>query len=233
LAIKSRLLVPTPKLEDFVFLRGLYRYARLEWGLEVTCPTEDVSPPAPPRNREPILTLAEIERLLDWCCVSASPTLYSYVLILLHTAMRPSEAASLTWPQVRQAERTLVLNTTKTGRSRLVPLTRQAVAQLDTLREINSGSTYVFLPAHTKPQRIASEFFKRSFATACRNAGISGITLYSLRHIAASYLIMLGVDIRTVGDIMGHSDISMTMRYTHLLTEHKIAAVDVLDRLGR
>lgn len=84
---------PSSIRHDFVFLRGLYRHARLQWDLDTTCPAQDIREPAPAKNREPLLTLAEIERLLDWCCVSSQERLYSYVLLLLHTAMRPSEAA--------------------------------------------------------------------------------------------------------------------------------------------
>lgn len=96
----------------------------------MVCPVEDVSLPPPPKNREPLLTLAEIERLLDWCCVSDSPRLYSYVSLLLQTAMRPSEAAGLLWEQVRPAERVILLRETKTGRPRRVPLTRSAADML-------------------------------------------------------------------------------------------------------
>lgn len=65
-----------------------------------------------------------------------------------------------------------------------------------------------------------------------RRAGLAGITLYSLRHIAASYLVMRGADIRTVAEIMGHANIATTSRYTHLLDAHRLAAIDRLDGLG-
>ncbi len=54
----------------------------------------------------------------------------------------------------------------------------------------------------------------------------------NLRHTTASYLIMEGVDIRIVAEILGHKDIRMTMKYTHLLDDHKIAAVDKIGDLG-
>ena len=187
-----------------------------------------LSLPPPPKNREPLLTLTEIERLLDWCCVSDSPRLYSYVSMLLQTAMRPGEAAALRWDQARLAERVIVLTQTKTGRSRRVPLTRSAV---ELLARMPRRGERVFLPdACSKPK--LSDYFRTSFRTACRNAGLSGITLYSLRHIAASYLVMRGADIRTVAEIMGHANIATTMRYTHLLDAHKLAAVDRLEGLG-
>ena len=52
------------------------------------------------------------------------------------------------------------------------------------------------------------------------------MTLYTLRHSAATYLLMHGTDIRTVADILGHENISMTMKYTHMVDSHKLAAVN-------
>ena len=220
---------PASVRHDLCFLRGLYRHARLAWSLDIRCPVDDVPAPAPPKNREPLLTLAEIERLLDWCCVSDSPRLYSYVQLLLHTAMRPSEAAGLLWTQVRLAERVIVLTESKTGRGRRVPLTRTAV---DLLSRLPRDGARVLVPDNHNPPGTISDYFRRAFQTACRRAGLSGITLYSLRHVAASYLVMRGADIRTVADIMGHASISTTSRYTHLPDAHRLAAIDRLDGLG-
>lgn len=219
---------PASVRHDLTFLRLLYRHARLAWGLSVACPADDVPMPAPPKNREPLLTLAEIERLLDWCCVSASPRLHSYVSLLLQTAMRPSEAAGLRWDQVRPAERVILLAETKTGRSRRVPLTRAAA---DLLARLPRQGERVFVP-DSCALPMPSYYFRSAFRTACRRAGLAGITLYSLRHIAASYLVMRGADIRTVAEIMGHADIATTSRYTHLLDAHRLAAIDRLDGLG-
>lgn len=235
---------PASIIHDFSFLRGIYKAARLEWGINVECPVQDVAPPKPPHNREPILHQEEIEKLLDWCCVSASENLYSFVLLLLHTAMRPSEAATLKWEQVKLRERVLLLTNTKTGTPRRVPLTKAAVAALERLSREQTATKgegaekgkepggFVFFPADYKLPNIASSYFKHAFATACKNAGLKNISLYSIRHIAASYLLMNGVDIRTVADIMGHAQISMTMKYTHLLDRHKVEAIDRIGHLG-
>ena len=46
---------------DFVFLRGLYKYVRLEWGLALPCPTDDVSAPPPPNDPPPPPDELELE----------------------------------------------------------------------------------------------------------------------------------------------------------------------------
>jgi integrase len=57
---------------------------------------------------------------------------------------------------------------------------------------------------------------RTTFRKALGASGISGFTFHDLRHTAASYMVMRGVDLRTVQDILGHKDLRMTMRYSHL-----------------
>lgn len=223
---------PASIRHDFVFLRGLYRHARIEWGLSLPCPLDDVAAPAPPREREVDVSPAEITRILDYCCASQTPLLYSYAHLLLLTGMRPSEAASLRWDQVRLAERRIVLTKTKTGRRRNVPLADEAVSLLQRLRVEMCGPWLFFLAEADMPEPVSNHFASQ-FKRAARRAGLPGVTLYSLRHIAASYLVMRGVDIATVREILGHTDISTTLRYTHLNNAHRLTAIQVLDNLGK
>ena len=65
-----------------------------------------------------------------------------------------------------------------------------------------------------------------------RKAGLEDFTFHDLRHTFASRLVMAGVDLPTVKELMGHKDITMTLRYTHLSSDHKQRAVRVLERIG-
>ena len=219
-------------IQDLSFLRCMYRMARVDWGLDIEAPTADIRRPSAPKHRLSLLTPAEIDRLLDWCCVSKSESLYCYVLTMLHTAMRPSEAAGLRWQQVLLDQRVIDLTETKTD-PRRVPMTATVRHTMTRLRQgRHANNPYVFLPAD-RWRALPHRYFRRAFDNACRYAGISNFTMYGLRHCAASYLIMLGVDIRTVAEIMGHRNISQTMKYTHFLDEHKIRAIAALDKIGK
>lgn len=77
-----------------------------------------------------------------------------------------------------------------------------------------------------------NQYFRESFEEAVRRANIEDFHMHDLRHTAASYMIMNGVDLRTVADILGHKTIAMTMRYTHLLDDHKLKAVARIEGLG-
>ncbi|MBI2818177.1 MAG: tyrosine-type recombinase/integrase [Acidobacteria bacterium] len=67
----------------------------------------------------------------------------------------------------------------------------------------------------------------------CKPSDIkSRFRLYDLRHTFGSRSVMAGVDLATVKELMGHSQISTTMRYVHPTPEHKRAAVEKLERFN-
>ena len=70
---------------------------------------------------------------------------------------------------------------------------------------------------------------RTGFENALKRAGLSRVRFHDLRHTFASHLVMGGVDIRTVQELLGHKDIRMTMRYSHLAPDHMRKAVGILD----
>jgi integrase len=95
-------------------------------------------------------------------------------------------------------------------------------------RENQLKSPYVF--DDSKGRRYYE--FKRSFASACRKAGIEDFRFHDLRHTFASHLVMKGVSLKAVQELLGHADLTMTMRYAHLSKAHLQEAVAVLNNLG-
>jgi site-specific recombinase XerD len=71
------------------------------------------------------------------------------------------------------------------------------------------------------------------FEPAVEKAGLEDYTWHCNRHTFASWLVMAGVDIRTVAQLMGHRTIQMTMRYAHLAPDHNQSAVDRLASFSR
>ena len=122
----------------------------------------------------------------------------------------------------------------KGGKQRVVPLTEQAVAAIqDYLRHrVKTASRHLFVSAnggHGIQGRIVNRILNR----VVKKAGLQGrgITPHTLRHTFATHLIRNGTDIRTVQELLGHSDIQTTARYLHSDTRTKLSAVDRLNGL--
>lgn len=224
---------------ELALLSHLFTKAKKEWGLPVDNPVTAIERPAPPRGRTRFLTESEAVSLLEASRKSRNQAFYFFILTLLHTGMRASEAAGLRWGQINIDRRVIYLSDTKNKDLRWVPLTKELAGALLNLRTLNQGKdeNLVFL----KDEQLQSDRvkarpgtkFREAFDVARKKAGLPDIHLHDLRHTAASHLIMSGVDIRTLADILGHRTLQMVQRYTHLLHDHKLEAIDKIGQLGQ
>jgi site-specific recombinase XerD len=119
----------------------------------------------------------------------------------------------------------------KGGRTRHVVLSRAAI---ELLRARTSFLVSAYVYPGTRPDRPLDprSFVRWHFDPALRKAGIQGVSWHKLRHTAASRRVMAGVDLVTVKDFLGHSDIQTTMRYAHLAPAHVKSAIN-LGSLGQ
>jgi site-specific recombinase XerD len=150
----------------------------------------------------------------------------------IHTGVRASEQFSLRWPQIDSDRRILTLPRTKNGKPRHVPLNAVAVEALRTLKEqheaLNPDSPWVFLNEDGEKLRGHRDWFE----PALKESGVPDYSWHCNRHTFASRLVMAGVDLRTVGELLGHRTPAMTWRYSHLAPSHQQQAVDRLVPVG-
>ena len=144
--------------------------------------------------------------------------------IALNTGRRRNELFRLRWTDVNSKMGLLKVTKSKNGKPRFVPLNATACAALEQLAKQRDDTGYV-VPGVPSP-RVRD--WRGWFEDAIKAAKIPDFRFHDLRHTFASRLVMAGVDLRTVMELMGHGDISMTMRYAHLAPEHKRDAVDRL-----
>lgn len=113
----------------------------------------------------------------------------------------------------------------KNGQTRNLPLNSRARDAFRYLRSV-SRSEYVFSQPNGKPYKS----MEKPFAKACQDAGLSdtGVSLHTLRHTFASNLVMAGVDLRTVQEYGGWSDLSLVQRYSHFSASHKAKAIEAI-----
>jgi len=219
---------------ELALLSHLFKKARKEWELPIENPVDAIERPKVPKGRIIFLKEEEAVKLLKACQASKNKMLYPYVLVLLHSAMRPSEAAGLRWNQIDMASRSLTLYITK-NEPRTVPLTKAVVAALQEIKIENGDNEFVFFKGEGKCEQarnIPSSRFRPAFDKARARAGLESLHMHDLRHTAASHMLMAGTDLRTLAAILGHSTLQMVLRYTHLLDEHKLNAVDRISSFG-
>jgi len=167
------------------------------------------------------LTNDEQECLLE----ASSERLRSIILVALNTGMRLGEILNLQWSQVDLDNERIRVEKTKSGKIRVVDINSFLMEKLVELKSANGDSGYLFLnPKTGKPLTTV----KTAFKAACRRAGIKGLRFHDLRHAFASRLIAKGVDIITVKELLGHSSVKVTERYTHTHKEQKKKAVELL-----
>lgn len=149
------------------------------------------------------------------------------VLLSLNTGLRQGELLKLDWSNVNldHAILTVADETAKSGKQRHVPLNDEALSTLKTWRK-QSAQSIVFAGADGAPRVDV----KTAWAKLLKDAGILNFRWHDMRHHFASRLVMAGVDLNTVRELLGHADMTMTLRYAHLAPEHKAAAVAKLNR---
>lgn len=151
------------------------------------------------------------------------------VLLSINTGLRRGELFNLSWDHVdlERALLTVVGDTAKSGKTRHVPLNTEALTILKAWKAQAANTTGFVFPGRDG-NRLDN--VKRSWTSLLKAAGITNFRWHDMRHHFASRLVMAGIDLNTVRELLGHSDIKMTLRYAHLAPEHKAAAVARLVR---
>lgn len=150
------------------------------------------------------------------------------VLLAMNTGLRRGELFRLNWIQVEleRAFLTVSGNTAKSGKTRHIPLSKEAHDVLTKWKgQCNNTSQLVFPGKTGKPMSD----IKTAWGGVLKRANIKQFRFHDLRHHFASRLVMEGVDPNMVRELLGHGDMRMTLLYAHLAPENKAHAIRVLD----
>lgn len=168
------------------------------------------------------------------------------VLIALYTGLRIGELIALEWSDIDFDNRLLDVNKTchyaknavgkfsriiespKTESSnRVVPLPKQLIP---ILKELKKQSKSQIVIANNEKD-ISVRTYQRNFAMVLKSLGIPHRGFHSLRHTFATRALECGMDVKTLSEILGHKNPTITLnRYAHSLLGHK---KDMMDRLGK
>lgn len=176
-----------------------------------------------PRRRERRLTRAEAARLLEAC---EEPHLRLAVQLLLGTGLRVGRVLSLQWSEVDLERRQLVLGQAPRRSKGYPPVLPVNGALVAALRASYAGEDGPVVAWQGRPVRSIRGAFNRARA----RAGLgSEVTIHTLRHSVATWLLDEGVALTVVSQLLGHSSVTVTER---VYARHTAQALSVAtDRL--
>ncbi len=210
-------------------LQKLYQCA-VDWGLVASNPVKGVPRLKNDVEKWAFLDFEEARKFID-----AVPARWKPVfLCALRTGMRQGEILAMQWTDIDWRRKVIRvrhslsdgdLTPTKNNSGRDIPIATDLLGILKTLRD--NGSDFVF------PNGSGDALHRKTLARPLRNAnkhsGVKRVRFHDLRHTFASHLVMSGVPIRTVQELLGHADITMTLRYAHLTPEFRQEAIRKLE----
>jgi integrase len=199
---------------ELAVISHMFNVARTEWGFEsLTNLTENVRIPRLPNGRTRRVSDAEIALLIKH---TESYELPFILKIAVETGMRRGEMASLEWRNIDLCARTLLLNDTKNGERRQVPLSTNCIAVLNSIPRRINGRVF----------GMSAHAISYAFIRVCKRTGLENLHLHDIRHEAITRLFEKGLNVMEVGSISGHKTLQMLKRYTHLKAE------DLAKKLG-
>jgi integrase len=184
-----------------------------------------------PPGRDRFLTPDEFRRLTDEC--RPDPALYAFVWLAATTGARKGEVLPRRWNEVRlDSAPHLYIPRTKNGRPKRVPLAAEVVEALMALPSYGVDE-YVF-PVERGNVRFAGKQeylwdLRKPFQAACQRAGISGLRIHDLRHMATTILFLEGIPEAIIRKLTGHRSRELE-RYEHLSPMLRQQTVDLIAK---
>lgn len=224
---------------ELATLRKLVNLAGKKWEVEVGGITFRDHMMREPEARTRWITREEAERLI----ACADTHLKAPLRFALLTGVRSSNVRCLKWGDVSLEKREIefrIKSNIPGGKLLTLPITDELLEVLESTRPrmaYKHGKRVLDKdnqPVIFNPQAEDYVFtyhgemivkFRRSFQTACKNAGIKDFRFHDLRHTAASWMVQAGVPIDLVQEILGHTQIGTTKKYAHRHQQERMAAM--------
>lgn len=206
-------------------------------------PAEKIKRPKKTERQIECFTPKEQKRIED-VCKSHKKAKMLGVVLCLYTGLRIGELLALEWSDIDFVKGVLTVSKTcrdgkgETGKhivdtpktvtsKRIIPLPRQIIPLLKSAKK-ESDCKYV---VSEKGMPISTRSYQRSFELILKRAKVSRRGFHVLRHTFATRAIECGMDVKTLSEILGHKNPTVTLnRYVHSLMEHK---KEMMNRVGK
>lgn len=201
-----------------------------------------------PSNEEKEISVfnkSEQSKLENFCLTNKKAN-YLGIVICLYTGIRLGELLALTWDDIDFNSNLLTINKTsysakvndryqiivdkpKTKKSiRVIPIPKELIK---ILKNIKKESKSKFVITTRNNGMVGNRSYQRTFEYILRKLNIKYRNFHSLRHTFATNAIELGMDVKTLAEILGHTNAMITLnRYSHSLLNYKI---EMMNKLGK
>lgn len=186
------------------------------------------------------------QKKIEKAVLSAKKDKYRGIILCLYTGLRIGELLALTWNDIdfeksilsvtktcrdgnENGKHLRIIDTPKTENSRRqIPLSKMLVKMLKGIKK-KSKCTFVIADGE-KPVFIRS--YQRTFELLLKKLGLSHKGFHSLRHTFATRALECGMDVKSLSEILGHKNATITLnRYAHSLWEHKAEMMNKLSKM--
>lgn len=190
-------------------------------------------------------TVANQKKLENYVTASDVPKLFG-ITVCLYTGLRVGELLALKWSDIDFKKAIIYVNSTchdvytKAGYQKLIvppktftskreiPLPKRIIPGL---KELKKTSQSEFVISGKGGKVVSKRSYESTFSSVLKKLGLPHMGLHSLRHTFATRAIESGMDVKTLSEILGHSNAAITLNcYVHSLPEHKRV---MMDKVGK
>ncbi|ULA61740.1 MAG: hypothetical protein LZF60_360087 [Nitrospira sp.] len=204
--------VPTHANKALTFLRALFNWATDYELIACTNPALRIRR-FPSVQRERFLTLEELRRFIQGL-LPLKPKIRAYLLLVLFTGARRSEARTIQWADIDEHTRLWKKLKQKNGVAQFVPLPVQV---MDALQRLPRTSAWIF-PGQ-KGGAWSDAYPWKVWSVIRRRCNLENVRLHDIRRTTASYLAMQGENLPTIQSVLNHRSLAPTSIYARLNTK--------------
>lgn len=187
------------------------------------------------------------QQRIEKYCLENKRTNYVGIIICLYTGLRIGELLALTWKDIDfennimcisksayqakvDGKTKIMVDTPKTKTSnRIIPISKQLASILKKNKKKSTSNYVISTKFNTM---VGTRSYQKTFESILKKLNIAKKNFHSLRHTFATRALEFGIDVKTVSEILGHKDATITLkRYTHSLMSHKRTMMNKFGKL--
>lgn len=226
-------------------LKQAFKFALMQ-DLIIKDPTLSLKLPQATEKEVQALTRDE-QKTIEEYCLKHNKSNYLGIVICLYTGIRLGELLALTWDDINFEDKLLYIKKTsytskvngknqiiidkpKTKKSnRIIPIPNKLLVLLDLQKRVSSCD---YIIATKQNKMVETRSYQRTFESILSKCGIKHYNFHCLRHTFATRALELGMDIKTLSEILGHTNVAITLnRYAHSLLDYKIQEMNKIGTL--